>query len=640
MIGISSSGKESINSIVGEMFDNIALQFIGDIPKYKNAKRLLITSEPHFNLAHLFVQAMQNRSPNPIEQDVLRGLLESASGYVESLKSKTKSNVTERIDGLVKEAKFKQSKVDSSMIQEAIREEMGKARTHMQAIVESEATKLRNLGTLMDITKVATSLGDSDPTIFFVVVRDGVTCKECLRLHLMPNGEPRLWKFSQLKQGYHKRGEPNPSAFGLHPHCFTENNKLFTASGIYDFKELYKSQYAPVVTVDKRIQNKVHPENQYGAEIPGQVRFNRHIEGSKFLQATSVYDTGIQECLRITMSTGHELEVSIGHEMWVDDDLSGKKIRADELKIGDKIPLLSGESGFGEDSFEDLAELMGNLMGDGNICKQTAEWNFFGNDLPYGRILLEKSKKYCSARLGKKLNIRPPNNKYSVPHASFNSPVLGKIFKEQFNLSKKPRSVPKRLWKADKNTVSAFLRGLFAADGHVEVNGVVLSQNNLVFLKEIQFLLANFGLVSRIYTHGESCQKYITYNDGSTYLTNRKAAWRLYIGGIENMEYFHNNIGMGVHSKMEKLKQNIIAGQKEDKSRFSWRTCKVDSIEKIGKQQTYCLTEKMTNSVTVNGVVTGQCRCTLTYLSRGFGFKDGRLSYIRENFDAYSEQNS
>ena len=73
---------------------------------------------------------------------------------------------------------------------------------------------------MMDISRTASGAGEYDPSVYFVVVKDDRTCKECIRLHLMPDGvTPRIWKFSELKQGYHKRGEDNPSAFGLHPHC-------------------------------------------------------------------------------------------------------------------------------------------------------------------------------------------------------------------------------------------------------------------------------------------------------------------------------------------------------------------------------------------------------------------------------------
>lgn len=220
MIGLSSKIKDALNLTVENIFDNIALSFIGDIPKLRDKKRLVISSQPNFGLAHLFVQAMGNRDPNPIEKDVLKSLLESSHGYIESLKNKTKSNITERIDGLAREAAIRGEQMKEEDVKVVIAEEFGKAKSHMQAIAESEATKMRNLGTMMDISRVASSIGDDDPTVFFVVIKDGSTCKECIRLHLMPDhSTPRLWKFSRLKQGYHKRGEDMASAFGLHPHC-------------------------------------------------------------------------------------------------------------------------------------------------------------------------------------------------------------------------------------------------------------------------------------------------------------------------------------------------------------------------------------------------------------------------------------
>jgi hypothetical protein len=220
MIGISGAGKENIGKIVEDIFDKIALQLIGNIPRLRNKKLMVFSTEQHYGLANLFVQAMANKSPNSIEQDALKSMLASADGYIESLKNKTKSDLTERVDGLVKEAKIRGEKVDPQDIEKAVSEEMTKAKSHLQKIAESEATKLRNMGTLMDISRVASSLGDEDPIVCFIVIKDGVACKECIRLHLMPDGvTPRVWKFSELKQGYHKRGEEYPSAFGLHPHC-------------------------------------------------------------------------------------------------------------------------------------------------------------------------------------------------------------------------------------------------------------------------------------------------------------------------------------------------------------------------------------------------------------------------------------
>lgn len=219
MVGLDSNKKDSINRIVEDMFDRIALQFIGDIPRLKNAKRLIISGSPNFGLTHLFVQAMANRKPNEIEQDVLKSLLVSSDGYIQSLKNTTQSNVTDRLDGIFREANLQNRRVSKEEIDSVLEEEFRKSSSKLKTIMESESTKLRNLGTMMDISKVASSIGDEDPTVFFIIIKDNTTCKECIRLHTTDGVTPRLWKFSELKQGYHKRGEANPSAFGLHPHC-------------------------------------------------------------------------------------------------------------------------------------------------------------------------------------------------------------------------------------------------------------------------------------------------------------------------------------------------------------------------------------------------------------------------------------
>jgi hypothetical protein len=220
VFGISSSGKDNIIKIVEEMFDSISLSFIGDIPKLKNKKLLVISSERNFGLANLFVQAMQNKTPNPIEQDILKSILNSAHGYIESLKNKTASNIVERIDGLAREASLKNQKMDEDEVQAILNEEMKRTSSNLQSLVESESTKFRNLGNAMEISRVASSLEDMDPTVFFVVVRDNKLCSECRRLHLMPDGvTPRLWKLSELKQGYGKRGDETPSLFNRHPNC-------------------------------------------------------------------------------------------------------------------------------------------------------------------------------------------------------------------------------------------------------------------------------------------------------------------------------------------------------------------------------------------------------------------------------------
>lgn len=218
MYGISSSGKESIAIAVEKMFDALAYKLLGNIPKLREKSVFFGSSSP-FSLAHIFLQALNNQEPNHFQKDVLRSILNSSYGYIESLKNRTSSSVTEAVDALVKEAKTRGDRVSSSQVAEIIASQMQKAKNDMKVIAEAETTKTRNMGHTMEIASKAKEFGIDDPTVFFVVVRDGLLCKECERLHLLPDGTPKVYKMSELSMGWHKRGEDRPSACGEHPNC-------------------------------------------------------------------------------------------------------------------------------------------------------------------------------------------------------------------------------------------------------------------------------------------------------------------------------------------------------------------------------------------------------------------------------------
>lgn len=243
MFGVSANGKDAIVLVVEKMFDRLAMLFVGDIPRLRNSKNILFSYMPSNGLAGLFVQSIGNRSPNLVERDVMRSLLTSADGHIQGLKAITGATVTERVDALAREARIQGRSVNMEEVEKIISEEMAKAKIKMQIIAEAESTKFRNMGSMVDIAKVAASQGETDPTVFFILTKDGSTCKECIRLHLMSDQvTPRLWKLSELKQGWHKRGEETPCVSGLHPHCRCALTMLasgwsFNSSGLIEYKE-------------------------------------------------------------------------------------------------------------------------------------------------------------------------------------------------------------------------------------------------------------------------------------------------------------------------------------------------------------------------------------------------------------------
>lgn len=219
MWGISSSGKEAISFAIEKMFDALAYKFLGNIPKLRN-KSPYFNSTPKFSLANLFLQAMNNKELNHYDKDVLRSTLNTSYGYIEGLKNKTSSNVINAVDSLIRESKANNSHVGAQEVSNIISSAMKKAQSDIKLIAEAESTKTRNLGHTMEIVDRSKQEGIEDPNVFFVIVRDGATCKECLRLHMLDDQvTPRVWKMSELSMGYHKRGEPRPSACGEHPFC-------------------------------------------------------------------------------------------------------------------------------------------------------------------------------------------------------------------------------------------------------------------------------------------------------------------------------------------------------------------------------------------------------------------------------------
>jgi intein/homing endonuclease len=637
MISLSPERSKQIKSIIERMFDRSVHDLLGTDIFGKKKVIMFSQGKPSHEIIKLFVTALGNKEPNKVEREALKHIISTTQTYIESLKNKTIADTLSTINGLINQ----KDGISNKALVDSIQDNFEKTANHLKAIVNTQMTTTRNVANALTISKVGESNGVEDPIVYFVLNRTGnTTCKHCVANHLLSDQiTPKVFKLSEVGYEYLTHADRElgkVSLSGQHVHCFTESQMIHTDSGIFTFKNLYEQNKQVNVVVDNIIRKRI--EGIYA----GTYTIDKHTKyGSRIMPATHVYDTGTQECLRITLSSGHSIEVTEDHEMWEVLKDGGQKTKAKDLLIGARIPLLSGNSNFGNDSFEDLAELMGNLMGDGNLCT-TAQWIGFGNDIPYLRQLYQKAKPFMQNTVRKKeLTIFPANNKYNVPRVGFNSIRLCKIFKKEFNLSKKPRRIPKRLWSATEKTQQAFIRGLFAADGCIERGrqrvSIVLSQNDLDFMKEIQLLLSGMGYISRIYIACEEHDSKIKYSDGSIHMVHRKKCWRLHISGYRQCSKFFKEIGMGVPIKNVRL-ESAINAMNHAGSKNIYRTSDIISIEKIGKQQTYCITEPQSNTITVNGIVTGQCKCALTYLPPGFSFKNGSISWKGLEHNEYNEQ--
>lgn len=236
-MSLTEQMKEGISEAIEGLFDEVAWNLLGNIPKLRNKKLLVFSAKPNLSLAHLFVQSSQNRNLNEIEESFLKGLLESAHGYIDGLKQKTNATIIDRIEGLSREAKLQGRKMSEEVISQVLSEELEKARGHMKLITEAEATKFRNIGTSVEIAKVSSSIGDHEPNVAFIPVRDGRTCIYCINNHLMSDKiTPRVFKLSEVKQSFLSTAEKKAGGVSMHGQHPGDRCTLIYLAKDYGFK--------------------------------------------------------------------------------------------------------------------------------------------------------------------------------------------------------------------------------------------------------------------------------------------------------------------------------------------------------------------------------------------------------------------
>ena len=172
------------------------------------------------------------------------------------------------------------------------------------------------------------------------------------------------------------------------------------------------------------------------------------------------------------------------------------------------------------------------------------------------------------------------------------------------------KRVPSSIWQAPREAVVGFLQGLFTTDGTVNhsINkkscSVRLASSSQELLAEVQQLLLNFGIVSRIHLRrGEGFRSFPDGKGGvKTYFAH--ADFELIIDKT-NRDQFASEIGFLEKRKQEKV-EHFISGKVRLSNEETFRT-KVASIEDAGSADVYDLTEPRTHSVIANGLVAHNC---------------------------------
>ena len=189
--------------------------------------------------------------------------------------------------------------------------------------------------------------------------------------------------------------------------------------------------------------------------------------------------------------------------------------------------------------------------------------------------------------------------------------LLLRALKEMFGISVDLKTcVPEIVWRGNEECVKGYLRALFQSDGTVNVSGnsgtcsVRLASSVPSLLKDVQMLLANFGILTRIYKRRVACQRMLPDGKGAKRAYDCKADYELVIDG-ESRDHFMAEIGFLTEEKNSKYSQ-WAAGKAALKVAGLHLPDQRKSHTR-GREAVFDTTQADRNSVIFNGLVTGQC---------------------------------
>jgi len=328
--------------------------------------------------------------------------------------------------------------------------------------------------------------------------------------------------------------------------------------------------------------------------------------------AKKVVKTGVKDVYLVTTKSGYSLKCTSDHKILTK---KGDK-EATQLKQGDFIKL--GKVNFGNNDLnKDIALCLGLLVGDG--CLSRDGYISLTMSKIEERKIVEKyndiinnMKKCLCADYNKKIyQSKAIDNKTSCKSVTRSTEVVSFInkFIEIDNRSEN-KKLKDFVFSLNGKSISFILKGLFTADGTVECdckknNHIALDSTSLSLLKQVQILLLGFGIKSKIYKNrNNELTKLLPDSNRELKEYNVKQMHSLRITRSSRILY-EKYIGFDKFSKkndaLKKMNKKVKTYQ-DDIEYDAFKT-----IEYIGKEDVYDITEPITEHFIANGIVVHNC---------------------------------
>ena len=367
--------------------------------------------------------------------------------------------------------------------------------------------------------------------------------------------------------------------------CVTGDTRIYTDQGMVKARELFDE------------------ETQFEAVIDG--RFG--VE-SATTPASRVFRTGRKPVFRLQTKEGYTLRATADHRIMT----PAGWVELGDLQPGDRIHIANRKGGFGQQGSLELGQTLGWLVGDGTIKADRAVLSFFGGEKHELAPMFAGHVDQLVAPLTAR-----PNRTYTVGTVSVTGRDEVRVqsarlrtLAESYGLVERKHQVPEVVFQGTEDMQRGFLQALFSADGSVQGStqkgiSVRLASSHRDLLAQVQQLLLNFGIASRIYDERRAeAWRPLPDGNGGRQSYRCQAQHELIISKASLMR-FTDEIGFMLAAKQERLAALMNSYTRRPNSESF--TATVTAIEPDGVEEVFDLTEPLTHSFVANGVVVHNC---------------------------------
>jgi len=327
----------------------------------------------------------------------------------------------------------------------------------------------------------------------------------------------------------------------------------------------------------------------------------------RFAPMAGVFLTGVKPVYRLRTKEGYTVHLTRDHRVFTERGW----VRAQELVPGDRIHIHQGGGGFGRYGSRELGEVLGWLIGDGTLKADEAILSFLGEEKrELAPAFAEKVETIVAGMEKRKRRYTVGVVEVTGRHeARVGGQRLWHVANEYGLVDKKLR-VPERLFTASREMQAGFLAALFTADGQVNDGrghgcSVRLSSKSEALLLDVQRLLLNFGIVSRLYRNRKPNQMTAMPDGKGGGALYHTSAYHELVISKDNLVRFSENVGF-----LTRRKQDALEACLDRCMRGPYREdylATFESLEYQGEEEVYDLTEPLTHSFVANGIVVHNC---------------------------------